>query len=385
KDSMSGSKSEREKDDCATETTTTATTTNDKSSSTSSQTKEEQKASGEQKPSGEQITSGEQKTSTDKNSNSEWVKAKVHGKPMREFSALHICQQIVAHDGSIWTMRFSTDGHYLASGGEDKVIHIWQVQECDVMSLRSGDDNGSITPDNRITDGSTTTSDKKKTSKNIKKKSGVPDYVKVPESVFGLSEKPVCTFKGHQEDILDLAWSRSQLLISSSMDKTVRLWDIKKKSCLKQFAHSDYVTCIQFNPTDDDYFISGSLDKKVRIWSVPSRKVIGWSDLHDMITSVCYSPDGQVAIVGLHNGNCISYSTTDCKLDQKNQIELHTKPKAEASKITSFQFSPSSASEMLVTSADSRVRILDGLHVVNKLIEILAASFQLNIAQMGST
>lgn len=31
-----------------------------------------------------------------------------------------------------------------------------------------------------------------------------------------------------------------QLLLSSSMDKTVRLWDIETKDCLKMFAHNDY-------------------------------------------------------------------------------------------------------------------------------------------------
>ncbi|KAK9057795.1 hypothetical protein SSX86_022633 [Deinandra increscens subsp. villosa] len=265
-------------------------------------------------------------------------------------------------------MKFSCDGQYLASAGEDKVIHVWEVQECDVRSMRSGDDKGSTTPDNRppIPDSSTT--DKKKKLKNNKKKSDAPEYVEVPESMFGLSEKPICTFNGHQDDVLDLSWSRSQLLLSSSMDKTVRLWDIKTKNCLKQFAHSDYVTCIQFNPTDGDYFISGSLDKKVRIWSVPSRKVVNWSDLHDMITAVGYYPDGQGAIVGLHTGICKTYSTADCKLEQKEEIELHTKAKADPKKITSFQFSPSNPSEVVITSADSRVRIIDGLHVVEKLI-----------------
>ena len=31
-----------------------------------------------------------------------------------------------------------------------------------------------------------------------------------------------------------------QLLLSSSMDKTVRLWDMETKTCLKLFAHNDY-------------------------------------------------------------------------------------------------------------------------------------------------
>lgn len=31
-----------------------------------------------------------------------------------------------------------------------------------------------------------------------------------------------------------------QLLLSSSMDKTVRLWDMETKDCLKMFSHNDY-------------------------------------------------------------------------------------------------------------------------------------------------
>lgn len=31
-----------------------------------------------------------------------------------------------------------------------------------------------------------------------------------------------------------------QLLLSSSMDKTVRLWDMETQNCLKMFAHNDY-------------------------------------------------------------------------------------------------------------------------------------------------
>lgn len=54
------------------------------------------------------------------------------------------------------------------------------------------------------------------------------------------------------------------------------------------------MTCIQFNPVDDNYFISGSLDAKVRIWSIPDHQVVDWNDLHEMVTAACYTPDGQV-------------------------------------------------------------------------------------------
>lgn len=56
----------------------------------------------------------------------------------------------------------------------------------------------------------------------------------------------------------------------------------------------DTVTCVQFNPVDDNYFISGSIDGKVRIWVIPGCQVVDWIDVTDIVTAVCYRPDGKV-------------------------------------------------------------------------------------------
>ena len=40
---------------------------------------------------------------------------------------------------------------------------------------------------------------------------------------------------GHSADVLDLAWSKSQFLLTASMDKTVRLWHISMDDCLRVF------------------------------------------------------------------------------------------------------------------------------------------------------
>ncbi|KAF8042400.1 hypothetical protein BT93_A0893 [Corymbia citriodora subsp. variegata] len=307
-------------------------------------------------------------------SSSEWVKVRQHGKSYKELSALRLCQEIQAHEGSIWTMKFNSDGHYLASAGEDKTIHVWEVQDCDMMpdewywsSIHS---SACSTPDRQFhAEPSPQLMEKKKGKGSLSSKKGnpIPDYVHVPEMIFALSERPVCSFAGHLDDVLDLSWSKSELLLSSSMDKTVRLWDMETKSCLKLFAHNDYVTCIQFNPIDDMYFISGSLDAKIRMWSIPDRHVIDWTDLHEMVTAVCYTPDGEGAIVGSHKGSCRVYSTNDCKLSQISQLEIQSKKKSQAKKITGFQFSPCNSSEVLVTSADSRVRIVEGSDITHKL------------------
>ncbi|KFK27037.1 hypothetical protein AALP_AA8G325800 [Arabis alpina] len=303
----------------------------------------------------------------------ERVKVRQYGKSCKELTALFKSQEIQAHKGSIWSIKFSLDGRYLASAGEDCVIQIWKVVESErkgeLLSMDKQQDDGSINLF-LLANGSpepASMSPRRRGRTSFSRKSVSLDNVLVPETVFGLSEKPVCSFEGHLNDVLDLSWSKSQHLLSSSMDKTVRLWDLSSKTCLKVFSHSDYVTCIQFNPVDDNYFISGSLDAKVRIWSIPDHQVVDWNDLHEMVTAACYTPDGQGALVGSYKGTCCLYNTHDNKLQQRSEINLkNRKKKSNHKKITGFQFVAGSSSEVLVTSADSRTRVVDGVDLVHK-------------------
>ncbi|KAL2523585.1 Transducin/WD40 repeat-like superfamily protein [Abeliophyllum distichum] len=309
----------------------------------------------------------------------ERIRVRQYGKSVKDLTALYKSQEIQAHNGSIWTIKFSLDGKYLASAGEDCVIHVWQVSESErkgdllLDKLEDGNlsllflANGSPEPSSMSPNLDSHSEKKRRGRSSISRKSVSFEQILVPETMFALLEKPICSFQGHLDDVLNLSWSKSQQLLSSSMDKTVRLWDLSSKSCLKIFSHSDYVTCIQFNPVDDRYFISGSLDGKVRIWSIPDRKVVDWNDLHEMVTAACYTPDGQGALVGSYKGSCRLYNTTENKLQQKSQINLdNKKKKSHHKKITGFQFAPGSSSEVLITSADSRIRVVDGVDLVHK-------------------
>ncbi|CAN6249461.1 unnamed protein product [Urochloa humidicola] len=304
------------------------------------------------------------------------VKVRQYGKSYKEVSGLFMNQEIQAHNGSIWSIRFSQDGRYLASAGEDCVIHVWEVSEFERKREENGACNpfvamvcnGSPEPTVALASQDGSNCEKKRRTRFLEsRRSASSDRLMVPEHVFALSEKPIRTFVGHSEDVLDLCWSKSQYLLSSSMDKTVKLWHISSTSCLKTFSHSDYVTCIQFNPVDDRYFISGSLDEKVRIWSTQNREIVDWHDLHEMVTAACYTPDGQSALIGSHKGSCHIYDTSDNRLLQKKQIDLQNKKKKSSQKkITGFQFLPGNTSRVLITSADSRIRVVDGLNLVHK-------------------
>ncbi|KAI4374708.1 hypothetical protein MLD38_012671 [Melastoma candidum] len=308
----------------------------------------------------------------------EKVKVRQYGKSSKELSALYKTQEIKAHGGSIWAVKFSLDGKFLASAGEDCVIHVWKVVESErkgeLLLEKPEDGNISIilgvngSPELSAMSPVRDSFEKRRRGRaSTSRKSLSPDHILIPDMVFALSDKPLCSFEGHDQDVLDLSWAKSQHLLSSSMDKTVRLWHLSNKSCLKIFRHNDFVTCIQFNPVEDKFFISGSLDGKVRIWSVLDGQVVDWSDFHEMVTAACYTPDGQGALVGSYKGTCRLYDTSENKLVQRSQINLQNrKKKSHLRKITGFQFVSGSSSEVVITSADSRIRVVDGTDLVHK-------------------
>ncbi|GFP96725.1 WD repeat-containing protein 44 [Phtheirospermum japonicum] len=153
----------------------------------------------------------------------ERVRVKQYGKSVKELTALYKSQEIQAHNGSIWTIKFSLDGKYLASAGEDCVIHVWQVTETerkgDLFSEKLEDGNfnlmflanGSPEPSSMSPKLDGLPEKKRRGRSSISRKSVSLEQILVPETVFALSEKPVCSFKGHLDDVLDLSWSKSQV------------------------------------------------------------------------------------------------------------------------------------------------------------------------------
>ncbi|XP_052757617.1 uncharacterized WD repeat-containing protein alr3466-like isoform X2 [Galleria mellonella] len=79
--------------------------------------------------------------------------------------------------------------------------------------------------------------------------------------------------EGHAAAVTALRWAHGggeadELLASSSLDRTARLWAPASEACLHVVhAHPRYLTCIALS-YDLQYMVTGSNDKSVRMWSL---------------------------------------------------------------------------------------------------------------------
>ncbi|XP_047307575.1 WD repeat-containing protein 44-like [Impatiens glandulifera] len=81
---------------------------------------------------------------------------------------------------------------------------------------------------------------------------------------------------------------------------------------------------------------------------------------------MAYYPNGKGAVVGLMDGSCCFYDIVDNHLQLNSQTCLKEKKKLSCKRIIGFQFSPVDPSKVLVTSANSQIRLLSGCNIIFK-------------------
>lgn len=252
----------------------------------------------------------------------------------------------------VLVMEFSRDGKYLAVAGRDCRITVWKVISSPLGKLKFNHDGA-----NRADEGS---------EKKMKLYGSAPVF----------HQEPVRVFEGHTSTILSLDWSKNNFLISGSMDRTARLWNVDRPGCLETFKHLDFVTAVQFHPNDDRFFASGSLDNYVRLWSILESSVTYTKDLGDdvLVTTLTFTPYGNYCLVGGFNGSLFLLETNGLHLVERHEIsdaspQMPFRHKNNK-KITGIKiFENESASDIsydkiskyniLVTTDDSKIRLVD--------------------------
>uniref|UniRef100_A0AAF5D6Q1 WD repeat-containing protein 44 n=1 Tax=Strongyloides stercoralis TaxID=6248 RepID=A0AAF5D6Q1_STRER len=298
-----------------------------------------------------------------------------------DFSDIKLVQQINnEHSGAIWVVKFSVCGKLIATAGKDGIVRVWcmndSVEEFQNMKERyrnvtgrsstSGSNyevmlganskicNSSSTVNdvNNLTDDDNSIRTTSNDSDNKKK------FIRNDGNDEIISTKPLCIYRGHTSDIVDLSWSKSYFILSSGNDKTVKLWHLSRNECLCCFQHMDFVTGVAFLPKDDKYFISGSMDGKVRLWHIPDKKVVLWNEVEGskFITALTFVKNGKYIVVGTYVGQCFFFTTEQLQYYTMIDVRSTKGKNAVGHKITGLSVS---GDKLLVTSNDSRIRIYD--------------------------
>ncbi|KAJ8246924.1 hypothetical protein GJAV_G00256840 [Gymnothorax javanicus] len=276
-----------------------------------------------------------------------------------DFDQIRVVQDLSGeHMGAVWTMKFSHCGRLLATAGQDNVVRIWVLKNAfdyfNNMRIKYNTE-GRVSPSPSQ---ESLNSSKSDTDGGVSATTEDPD---TEERNVPFRQVPFCKYKGHTADLLDLSWSKNYFLLSSSMDKTVRLWHISRRECLCCFQHIDFVTAIAFHPRDDRYFLSGSLDGKLRLWNIPDKKVALWNEVDGqtrLITAANFCQNGKYAVIGTYDGRCIFYDTEHLKYHTQIHVRSTRGRNRVGRKITGIEPLPGE-NKILVTSNDSRIRLYD--------------------------
>ena len=247
-------------------------------------------------------------------------------------------------DCPIWVMKISHHGKYLAAGNKAGKIRIYELMGYDYDNYETSYNNKTIM-----------------------------NYL------YLVNEKPIKELS-HKKDITDLCWSpfKYNLLLSSSVDNDVILWDVSKnKNCLIQkYKHDDYVTCVQFSPTDENIFITGCFDKYIRIYKINddnkvnkknknmkdiSRTItdsFGFFNIADKITSLSFYPNGSKIAIGTINGKIHVYDLLSNKGRYSHNFNCRNRvgKNSLGKKVTSINFI--NKKNAIISTCDSCVRLV---------------------------
>ncbi|XP_064399490.1 U3 small nucleolar RNA-interacting protein 2-like isoform X2 [Halichondria panicea] len=161
---------------------------------------------------------------------------------------------VVGHTGHVLALAVSSDGKFLASGGQDRVVHVWDVKTNSHVHTFTGH---------------------RDTVSGLSFQRGTHELFSCSFDrtlkVWNLDEMAyVETLFGHQDSVSSIDCMLRERPISAGMnDRSVRIWKVAEESQLVFHGHKSYIDAVRY--VNDEYFISGSQDG-VALWNVMKKK-----------------------------------------------------------------------------------------------------------------
>ncbi|CAM9541362.1 unnamed protein product, partial [Chrysoparadoxa australica] len=244
-----------------------------------------------------------------------------YNKHRPEFGSLVPLQEIEAHDGAIWCSEFDSTNRLLATGGQDEKLKIWRVAGIDTEEQEVDGEVHLV-------------------------------EVLVPQI---LCKEPVAVLEGHRADVVSLDWLGNNRIISASLDRSVRLWDIMTGECLHIFAHPRAVIKVVSHPTNHQFFLTCCADKVIRVWNTAKSRVVHQKKCTSMPTTVAFTKNALSVAIGYKNGTVNIYEAKSMTLGVTLSTATDMTHKSPVTGITFHD----QGQQMLVSTRNNKLKVYD--------------------------
>jgi WD40 repeat protein len=210
------------------------------------------------------------------------------------------------HRGSIVALSFSADGLRLASTSEDRTTRVWDIEKgrYSLTLPGYGADPTAISFVESTTSRLVAIGDAKGTVR-------IWDLGAIGQ------RDELTTLRGHTGSVTMFAFNPQRaMLVSASVDNTVRLWDLDKQRIVQLLPKlPDKVASVKFS-LDGELFAFATYGPVVQVWNVATSSSRDFQAPRgdERIRYVAFSPDGALLAAGSDDGRITLWSVKDAKV-----------------------------------------------------------------------
>ena len=213
---------------------------------------------------------------------------------VRTGELVHVLQ---ANEDGIPSVTFSRDG-LLASCSRDQTVHIWNLaSEKPILLVGGADEDGSYSHE-----GGVNTVAWHPTGRFLAS-GGHDEVVKIWDVTTGECMK---ILKGHTDSIVGVSWNDVGELVSCGSSGSVFFWDVESgDSKLLKERNESPSYAIDFDQ-DGRFIAVGFSGKTIRIFDTVSKKCVGAIPHDSVVFSVAWGQDGRLASCGPYGINILA-------------------------------------------------------------------------------